>query len=193
MVELLVLPAAILQSPLTRVEHPAALNFGEIGSAIGHELIHVFDESGRNFDEDGTLKSWMSSTSSNRYSTIVSCLADEYEQLMMDGLRKKTMIESQVADEQASMYRFKRFASGQSNDTNTLRHLLLKVSNRRLQRENVADSSGLKLAYQAFRANRLVEPNGSSTLPRPMNRFTADQLFFISFAQVRNQSRLPVT
>ncbi|KAF9397956.1 Endothelin-converting enzyme 2, partial [Podila epigama] len=45
--------AGILRSPAFSPEVPEYLNFGGIGTSIGHELGHAFDDSGRKYDEIG--------------------------------------------------------------------------------------------------------------------------------------------
>ena len=46
-------PAAFLQGIYYNSKRPQYLNFGGIGSLIGHEMTHGFDRQGRNFDEKG--------------------------------------------------------------------------------------------------------------------------------------------
>ena len=51
-------PAGILQYPFFDMESDDAFNYGAIGSVIGHEMTHGFDDSGRHFDMDGNMKDW---------------------------------------------------------------------------------------------------------------------------------------
>lgn len=51
-------PAGILQYPFFDMSADDAFNYGAIGSVIGHEMTHGFDDSGRHFDMDGNMKDW---------------------------------------------------------------------------------------------------------------------------------------
>jgi putative endopeptidase len=51
-------PAGILQPPFFDMRAGDAFNYGAIGSVIGHEMTHGFDDQGRRFDKDGNLKDW---------------------------------------------------------------------------------------------------------------------------------------
>jgi putative endopeptidase len=51
-------PAAILQFPFFDANADDAINYGGIGAVIGHEMTHGFDDSGRQYDADGTLRDW---------------------------------------------------------------------------------------------------------------------------------------
>lgn len=54
----IVFPAGILQAPIFDLSADDAVNYGGMGSVIGHEITHGFDDSGSKFDEKGRLKSW---------------------------------------------------------------------------------------------------------------------------------------
>ena len=51
-------PAGILQPPFFDVDADDAVNYGAIGSVIGHEISHGFDNQGRKSDGDGNLRDW---------------------------------------------------------------------------------------------------------------------------------------
>ena len=54
----IVFPAGILQPPFYYVEADDAVNFGGIGTVIGHEITHGFDDAGSRFDAEGALRDW---------------------------------------------------------------------------------------------------------------------------------------
>jgi putative endopeptidase len=51
-------PAAILQPPYFDPAATDANNYGAIGSVIGHEVSHSFDDQGSQFDASGKLANW---------------------------------------------------------------------------------------------------------------------------------------
>ena len=51
-------PAAILQPPFFDPKAEDAANYGTMGSIIGHELTHGFDDQGSQFNADGNMKMW---------------------------------------------------------------------------------------------------------------------------------------
>ncbi len=51
-------PAAILQPPFFDAAAPDGANYGAIGSIIGHEISHSFDDQGSQFDAQGRLRDW---------------------------------------------------------------------------------------------------------------------------------------
>lgn len=54
----IVFPAGILQPPMFWPEADDAGNFGAIGTVIGHEITHGFDDQGSQFDEVGRHRLW---------------------------------------------------------------------------------------------------------------------------------------
>ena len=51
-------PAAILQWPFFDPTADDAINYAGIGSVIGHEMTHAFDDNGAKFDIKGNMKNW---------------------------------------------------------------------------------------------------------------------------------------
>lgn len=54
----IVFPAAILQPPFFNADADPAVNYGAIGSGIGHEIGHGYDDQGSQFDATGKLRNW---------------------------------------------------------------------------------------------------------------------------------------
>lgn len=53
-----VFPAGILQPPFFYPDADDAVNYGAIGTVIGHEITHGFDDNGSRFDERGRKRNW---------------------------------------------------------------------------------------------------------------------------------------
>ncbi|GGE38212.1 M13 family metallopeptidase [Psychroflexus planctonicus] len=77
----IVFPAAILQPPFYDYKADAAVNYGGIGSVIGHEISHAFDDSGARFDGDGNLKNWWTDQDLEKFTERGKKLADLYSSI----------------------------------------------------------------------------------------------------------------
>eukprot|EP01122_Echinamoeba_exundans_P012375 TRINITY_DN514_c0_g1_i2.p1 TRINITY_DN514_c0_g1~~TRINITY_DN514_c0_g1_i2.p1 ORF type:complete len:441 (+),score=64.39 TRINITY_DN514_c0_g1_i2:992-2314(+) len=71
--------AGILQPPFFDPDWPDALNYGGIGSVIGHELTHGFDDEGRKYDKDGVLREWWPKPVIEAYAERATCTEKIYE------------------------------------------------------------------------------------------------------------------
>jgi predicted metalloendopeptidase len=71
-------PAAILQPPFFDPNADDAVNYGGIGSVIGHEIGHGFDDQGRLYDASGTLKDWWTKADAEAFTTRSKGLVAQY-------------------------------------------------------------------------------------------------------------------
>ncbi|MGH2625985.1 MAG: M13-type metalloendopeptidase, partial [Anaerolineales bacterium] len=78
-------PAGILQPPFFDRNMDDAVNFGAIGSVIGHELTHGFDDQGRKFDPKGNLSDWWTEADGKEFEKRASCIADQYSAYTVAG------------------------------------------------------------------------------------------------------------
>uniref|UniRef100_T1IIL4 Peptidase M13 C-terminal domain-containing protein n=1 Tax=Strigamia maritima TaxID=126957 RepID=T1IIL4_STRMM len=69
-------PIGIMQNPFYQDSRLAALNFGGVGSIIGHEIGHAFDNVGSQFDGNGSLWSLWSDNSKKIYDDKTQCYVD---------------------------------------------------------------------------------------------------------------------
>lgn len=74
----IVFPAGILQPPFFDPDADDAVNYGSIGSVIGHELTHGFDDEGHKFDADGNLKGWWTSDDEKNYAARAALVESQY-------------------------------------------------------------------------------------------------------------------
>ena len=72
-------PAAILQPPFYDPQAPASVNYGAIGTVIGHEISHTFDTLGSTFDSKGRLRNWWTPEDLKHFEAATQRLADQYD------------------------------------------------------------------------------------------------------------------
>lgn len=82
----IVFPAAILQYPFFDPNRDAAANYGGIGSVIGHEIGHGFDDQGSRYDGDGRLQDWWTDADRAAFEERTKALIAQYDALTPLGL-----------------------------------------------------------------------------------------------------------
>ena len=87
----IVFPAAILQPPFFDVEADDAVNYGAIGSVIGHEIGHGFDDQGSRYDGDGELVDWWTGEDRERFEQLAAALIAQYDGLSTRDLPGETV------------------------------------------------------------------------------------------------------
>jgi putative endopeptidase len=135
----IVFPAAILQPPFFNASADDAVNYGAIGSVIGHEISHGFDDQGAQYDGDGNLRNWWTAEDHKRFDAKTKALVAQYS-----------------AFEPVSGYHL--------NGELTLG-------------ENIADNSGLAIAYKAYQLSLAGKP------APVIDGLTGDERFYLGFAQ----------
>ncbi|QAY59352.1 peptidase M13 [Microbacterium protaetiae] len=85
----IVFPAAILQYPFFDAQRDAAANYGGIGSVIGHEIGHGFDDQGSRFDGDGKLADWWTDADRAAFEERTKNLIAQYDALVPVGLSEE--------------------------------------------------------------------------------------------------------
>ena len=137
----IVFPAGILQPPFFDFEADDAINYGGIGAVIGHEIIHGFDDNGRQFDAQGNLRDWWTAEDGKKYEERAACVENQFSAFkVQDGLN---------------------------------------VNGKLVLGESIADLGGLRLAYRALQKSLAGKPR-----PPKVDGFTAEQRFFLGWAQV---------
>jgi endothelin-converting enzyme/putative endopeptidase len=74
----IVFPAGILQPPYFDATADDALNYGAMGSVIGHEMTHGFDDEGRQFDSTGNLANWWSDADLKAFNERSECIVKQF-------------------------------------------------------------------------------------------------------------------
>jgi putative endopeptidase len=132
-------PAAILQPPFFDPKADAAANYGAIGSIIGHEISHSFDNLGAEFDAQGKLANWWTPEDLAHFKAAGQQLVEQFNQYEpLPGLH---------------------------------------VDGEQTLGENIADVSGLTIAYLAYQKSLDGKP------APVIDGLTGDQRFFLAFGQ----------
>jgi endothelin-converting enzyme/putative endopeptidase len=71
-------PAGILQPSFYDPALDPAANYGAIGSVMGHEMTHGFDDQGRQYDGSGNLRDWWTPADATAFGDRAACLVKQY-------------------------------------------------------------------------------------------------------------------
>jgi putative endopeptidase len=94
-------PAGVLLPPLWDPKMDLAPGYGNTGGTVGHELIHGFDDQGRQFDAKGNLRDWWTEADGREFEKRTACVADQYAQYtVVDDVRinSKLTLGEDIAD-----------------------------------------------------------------------------------------------
>jgi putative endopeptidase len=94
-------PAAILNPPFFDGTADPVVNYGGIGTVIGHEISHSFDDQGSQFDAEGRLLNWWTKEDFAHFRDAADRLAaefDKYEPLPGMHINGKLTLSENIAD-----------------------------------------------------------------------------------------------
>jgi putative endopeptidase len=80
----IVFPAGILQPPFYDPNRDDALNYGGVGSVIGHEMTHGFDDQGSKFDAQGNLHNWWTPQDLKNFQERGDCVAKQFDSFVVE-------------------------------------------------------------------------------------------------------------
>jgi len=72
-------PAGYFQPPFFSDKEDDAANYGDMGSTVGHELTHGFDDEGRQYDKDGNLRDWWTPADEKGFNDRAECMVKQYD------------------------------------------------------------------------------------------------------------------
>lgn len=171
----IVFPAAILQPPFFQPDADDATNYGAIGSVIGHEIGHGFDDQGSNYDGDGKLTNWWTDDDRANFKMLTDKLIEQYNHYVPKDLQDR------YADE-----------------PNKAPH----VNGALTIGENIGDLSGVNIALKAYAfaldrsAGKPIDGSPEaveaslSTAPI-IDGYTGLQRFFLSYASIWREVTRP--
>lgn len=80
----IIVGAGISQMPLFHPDLPLYALYGGLGSVIGHELTHGFDNRGSAYDENAEMRSWWDNATVANYEKRTQCFVDQYSKYEVD-------------------------------------------------------------------------------------------------------------
>jgi putative endopeptidase len=120
----IIFPAGILQPPFFDSKADDAITYGGIGSVIGHEITHGFDDQGSLYNPDGNLIAWWKKSDIDSFNDKAACLVDQFnkynvvDEVFLNG---KLTLGENIADLGGltmSYYAFEKSLEGKPKPTN---------------------------------------------------------------------------
>jgi len=75
------IPETITQVPIFSDGYPSAINFGGLGTVIGHEISHGYDPEGSYYNYLGQYDDIWTTQTRDNYDDIVACYVNQYDSL----------------------------------------------------------------------------------------------------------------
>lgn len=75
----IVFPAGILQPGFFDPNADDAANYAKIGTVIGHEITHGFDDQGAQFDKDGNMVQWWTEADKKKFDEKIGLVIKQYD------------------------------------------------------------------------------------------------------------------
>jgi len=97
----IVFPAGILQPPFFDADADDAYNYGGMGSVIGHEMTHGFDDQGAQFDATGNLANWWTETDLKNFKERAECIVNQFNGFEVEkglNMNGKLVVGESIAD-----------------------------------------------------------------------------------------------
>ncbi len=93
-------PAAILQKPFYSIKQKRSENLGGIGTVIGHEISHAFDNNGALFDEYGNMKKWWTDEDYEKFKGLTRKMIDQFDGIPFANgkVNGKLVVSENIAD-----------------------------------------------------------------------------------------------
>lgn len=93
-------PAAVLQKPFYSIDQSREENFGGIGTVIGHEISHAFDNNGAQCDENGNLNNWWTESDYEKFKIKTKEMIEQFDGLPLgDGkVNGELVVSENIAD-----------------------------------------------------------------------------------------------
>jgi putative endopeptidase len=80
-------PTSLVDDMFFKLGADPIYNYGSLGSIIGHEFMHCFDNNGALFDHNGHLHNWWTSSDYKKYNNEIIKVKNHYSKLMINGIQ----------------------------------------------------------------------------------------------------------
>ncbi|XP_075539432.1 membrane metallo-endopeptidase-like 1 [Dermacentor variabilis] len=74
----IVITTGLLQPPFFFTEGPPAFNYGSFATLLGHEMMHGYDVSGRQYDDNNQERQWGTREFTTKYAEKAHCLRNSH-------------------------------------------------------------------------------------------------------------------
>lgn len=81
------LPSSICSNYFFNPDLDPIYNYGSIGTIIGHEIMHSFDNNGANYNQNGNLVNWWSESDYEKFNTEVNKIKSHYDRIRVLDLK----------------------------------------------------------------------------------------------------------